>query len=119
MATLTVQTSDSDGLIPTYNSVAAGGDQFRNTGDVVLYIKNVNAATRTVTVTAQTSSVDIPRFGTVAIADAAVTVSATTGEQFLGPFPAAVFNDGSNNAQITYSAATGLTVAVIKVIKTP
>lgn len=122
MADLTVQSVDEDGLEATYNSAASAGDTFTNTGDVILHVKNTNGATRVITVTAQTSAVqDVPGMGTMTHADATMTISATTGELFMGPFPTHIFNtlSGANagKASITYSAVAGVTVAVLRVRK--
>ena len=115
MATFTVESSDEDGLAATYNSAASGGDQFANDGRIVLHIKNTNASARTVTVTAQNTSIPKRGFGNLTKSNAAVSVPGTTGERFLGPFPMDAFNDASGNCQITYTAETGVTVAVIKI----
>jgi hypothetical protein len=117
VATFSVESVDEDGLAATYNSAAAGGDQFANNGEIVLHIKNTNASARTVTVTAQNTSVSKPGMGSLTKANASVSVPGTTGERFLGPFPTDAFNDSSGNCQITYTAETGVTVAVLKVTK--
>lgn len=117
MATFSVESVDEDGLAATYNSAAAGGDQFANDGQVILHIKNTNGSARTVTVTAQNTSYNKPGMGSLTKANASVSVPATTGERFLGPFPTDAFNDSNGNCQISYTAETGVTVAVLKVIK--
>ena len=114
MATLVPEDSSESGLTPTFNTVAAGGDQFANNGNIVLYIKNTNAAARTVTVAAQSTSYTKAGFGSLTKSNAAVVVPATTGERVLGPFPIDAFNNASGNCQITYSAETGVTVAIIR-----
>ena len=113
MATLTVNDTDLDGFTFTsgttpYVACTAGGDQFLNTGDVYVHLKNTNAATRTATFNSQRlcdQGFDH---------DQAVIVGATTGEAFVGPFPTARFNDTSGFVLITYSAVTNLTIAVFR-----
>lgn len=114
MATLTVQDSSESGTTPTFNGAAGGGDQFANNGKVLLWLKNTDGSTATVTVTAQQASVSKPGFGSLTKSNAAVTVPATTGERVLGPFPIDAFNNSSGNCLITYDSVTALTVAVIR-----
>ena len=49
-----------------------------------------------------------------AIADQTVSVPATTGDKFIGPFPASLFNDASEKVSYTLSDTVGLSVAVIR-----
>ena len=114
MATLTPQDASESGLTHTFISVAAGGDQFANNGKVILLLKNTNGSPRTVTVTAQQSTVTKPGFGSLTKSNASVSVPATTGEVVLGPFPIDAFNDASGNCLITYTADSGVTVAVVR-----
>jgi hypothetical protein len=110
MATLAVQTVDRSGLDPTFAAVAAGGDQFLNTGGEFVVIKNANAATRTVTfVTQQTVDSE-------AVADKAVVVPGTGGGgmTIAGPFPTKVYNHPTTGrVSMTYSdSGADLTVAI-------
>ena len=110
MAVLTVQQVALAGLTPTYASAAAGGDSFANDGNVVLHVKNTNAAARTVTVTSQVQATP----GRVA-ANNAVVVPLTVGDKFIGPFDPTIWNDANGLTQITYSAETGVTIAAVRV----
>ena len=113
MATLTTQSISRTGVQVTYAACAGGGDSFTPGADVFLHVKNTNAATRTVTITA-------PRdvMGAVAMGDPAVVVAATTGDNMIGPFPADIFGDPTDGlADITYSAVTNLSIAVFQVTK--
>ena len=115
MAALTVQTVAEAGITPSYASAAAGGDTAKNeNGDVFLHVKNTNGATRTVTVTAQTTAASPPGMGAMTKANVSVVVPATTGDKMIGPFAPLAFNDSSNNLVITYTAVTGLTIAAVK-----
>ncbi len=115
MATLTIFTPTATtvgagaGDVLTPANAAAGGDQFLNDGRTVLYFKNTNATTRTITIaTAGT-------IGGLAIAD--VTVAVAENEvRLVGPFEPRIYNDASGYVQLTYTAvATLLTVAAIRV----
>lgn len=109
MATLTVLTaSPSSGQALGAAAVAAGGDQFLNDGDIILYFKNTNASSRTVTVATGGT------IGGLAIADVTVAL-AQNEEKVVGPFDPRIFNDSSGYVQLTYTAATDVTVAAIRV----
>lgn len=80
-----------------------GGDSFPNDGKTFFRIKNGGSAI-TVTVQAVKASdqglLESPVFD----------VGATTGEKWLGPFPAAEFNDVNGRVIVNYSAITTVTV---------
>jgi hypothetical protein len=98
-----------NGLGATYNATNAGGDKFTPGDKTILHFKNTNAATRTVTIVTP---------GTVAEfaeADMTAVIPATTGDKFLGPFPAYLFAGSDGYASMSYDAVTGLTVAVIQI----
>ena len=116
MADLPIQEVVEAGAAPTFTAVAAGGDAVLNLeGNIILYFKNTDVGARTVTVTAQDISEKVPGFGDMTKGDAILTVPATTGEIVAGPYPRRAFNDALGKFQLTYDAATGLTVAVLKV----
>jgi len=108
MATLTVQVSDADGLLPTFNAVASGGDVFANPGDVLLLFRSTSGA-KTVTVATPAT------VSGLAIDNPAITVPAS-GFQFAGPFNPDLFN-ASGNVSLTYSNKVALTVAVVRAKK--
>jgi len=114
MATLTVYTpvattigAGAPAVLAPANC-AVGGDQFLNDGRTILYFKNTNVTTRTVTIaTAGT-------IGGLAIADVTVAV-AQDETRIVGPFDPRIYNDASGYVQLTYTAvATLLTVAPIR-----
>jgi hypothetical protein len=73
----------------------------------------VGTRSRRITVTVVTPRTD-PESGQ-SIADVSVSVPATTGDRMIGPFPAHSFADPTDGlADITYSSATSVTVAVFK-----
>lgn len=108
MATLAVQKAVVTGLTPSYSAAAGGGDQFANSGKAMLHIKNGSGGSINVTVNSQTNcSQGFDH-------DAVVAVPAGA-ERMIGPFPKGRFDDANGNVQITYSAVTSLTVAVVEV----
>lgn len=102
-ATLTRESLGDLALEATYADAATStGDLALNTdGKLLLHAKNLGAATATVTVTAQTTSREIPGFGTLTRADIVATL-APSEEAFLGPFPKSSFNTASGNVSISY-----------------
>ena len=105
---ITVQTLARAGLSATYEACDTNGNYFTNDGMTFIHIKNANAGTPTLTI-ATANTVD-----GLAIADRTVTMFATTGDKMIGPLPASVYNDANGRVQLTYSAVTDLTIAVIK-----
>lgn len=82
------------------------GDQFLNTGREILYLKNTNAVTRTVTITSHAS---IQGLG---LDNVGFTI-AQNEEKLIGPFDPRLFNDGNGLVAITVTGA-GVNVTVIK-----
>jgi hypothetical protein len=106
MATFTVQQVTRAGVVPTYNTAAAGGDAFANDGKVWVHVKNGAIA---LNITFETTiTVD-----GLAVADLVVAVGATT-EKVIGVFPTNWYNDGSNLVQMTYDDESNVTIAVMK-----
>lgn len=113
MATLTVQVINHTGLAVTYAAVAAAGDQFANDGRTFIHVKNVNAASRDVTVDSNNNCSQGFDHNLV------VTVPATTGERMIGPFSPGRFDDNSGNVQLTYESEVGVTIAVLRLVANP
>lgn len=109
MATLSPQVPSLSGLTPSYSAANAGGDQVLCDDRLFLHVKNTNGSSRDVTI-ATPGNVD-----GLAIADVVVTVPATTGDKMIGPLKASLFADANGYAQITYSAATNVTVAAVRI----
>jgi hypothetical protein len=109
MATLTVQTTDLDGVVPSYVAAAGGGDEFPNDGRTMLHLKNGSGGAITVTVDAL---VDCDQ----GFNHDSVTSVGAGAEAMIGPFDIRVFNNQTTQrAAITYSDVTTLTIAAIKV----
>lgn len=106
MASLSAQ-SVGQSLADTVFSSASGGGDTAPTGDnVVLLVKNADASSKTVTLeTAAT-------YRGLAVADVAVVVAAgKTATIPLGP--KALYAQANGRVNLTYSAVTSVTVAVI------
>lgn len=110
MAVLTVQQLTRAGITPTYAAAAGGGDSFPNDGHTFVQFKNTNAAARNVTIVTQIT-VDGK-----AVADDVINVPLTTGDKIVGPFPSGIYNDVNGLIQMTYDAATNLTVGVFRLV---
>ena len=72
------------GTTPSYAAVNAS-DTFVPDQFTFLHVKNTNAATRVITVVTTSTGV-----GGQAVADVAVTIAATTGDEMIGPFPPSI-----------------------------
>jgi len=103
MATLAVIDPVLEGVVFTPVAAAAGGDQFPNDGNTLLYVNNGSGAPITVTIVAQ--YVD----GNVPLTDVATAVAAG-GARIFGPFPTRYFNNALGLVSLTYSGVTTLTV---------
>ncbi|CAO3428687.1 hypothetical protein [Azospirillum argentinense] len=116
MALLTVQAISEAGAALTYAAAASGGDTFVNADDrTFLHVKNGSASSVNVTVTAQTTSTNVPGFGPVTKANQVVAVPAN-GDRLIGPLPTKAFNNPANSqVSVSYSATTTVTVAVVRV----
>ena len=108
MATLTPQVIALAGITPTLVAAEAGGDEFVNSGRDFIHIKNGDAAAMDVTVNSQAPCSQGEDH------DVVVTVPATSGEKFIGPFPKDRFNDTAGKVQITYSAVTSVTIGIVR-----
>lgn len=112
MAALTVQNTGlgTSALEPTYAAASAGGDTFVNgDGRVILHVKNGSGASIDVTITTPYSL-----RGGIAVDDPVTAVPAGE-DRMIGPFDPAVFNAAAGTGvSVSYSAATSVTVAAIR-----
>lgn len=113
MADLTIHNVSEDGANVTFASASAGGDAAFNDGRTMLLINNGSGSSVTITVTAQTTSVEKPDFGDLTKPNATCAVPAGETQPF-GPFSPEAFNDSNGDIAITYSATTSVTIAAIK-----
>lgn len=107
MATLTVQATDLDGLEATYNAVAAS-DVFANDGKTIIHVVNASGTADTVGIVS-TQTVD-----GLAVADAGGSVPGGE-DRFFGPFKPSVFNNASQQVQVTHTQTTSVTMAILRV----
>ncbi len=94
------------------------GNTFTNTGYEFIEVINASGAPITVTSDAfPAGGQGAP--GGLTVTDPTVSVPATTGRRRIGPFPRALFNNGSSKVTITYSAVTSVTVGVYRLTPSP
>lgn len=109
MAVLNVQQAKRAANSIAMTSADTGGDSWANSGAEALLVENAGTSSVTLTFTTY-KTVD-----GLAVNDLQVVVPA--GETHLvGPFPTDIYNDPDGNAQVSYSSATGVKVAVVKVV---
>jgi len=104
MAALTVTSVSTAGATVSAAAAAGGGDTFANTGSELFYV--INGGGSPITVTFATGTY----FGGEPITARAVSVNNGVTKIF-GPFRPDIFGTTVN---VTYSAATSVTVAVFK-----
>lgn len=114
MATLTVQTpSQTSGLLPSFTAAnSSDAIPFDPDQRTYLHVKNGGGSSITVTITAQTTSSNIPGLGAGTIANMSSAVAAGA-ERIFGPFPQA-FADGNGLVQVGYSGVTSVTAAAVR-----
>ena len=110
MATIAARKIIEGGLASSLSTAATGGDEFVNTGVEFIRIRNdkTDSTVYTVRVTAQTTSIKHPTYGTVSKSNTDVVVNAGA-DAYIGPFKQGVWNDTNNKVQISYR--TGSTYA--------
>lgn len=108
MAELTPQVVVLAGITPALVAAEAGGDEFENSGRDFIHIKNGGGSPIDMTVNSQAACSQGSDH------DVVVSIPATTGEKFIGPFPKDRFDDAANKVQITYSAVTSVTIGIVR-----
>ena len=112
MAELTIQQITEAGGSVTYSAAAGGGDTADNGGSTFLNIKNGGGSEVTVTITAQTTSVESSIYGDLTKANASIAIE-SGAEAFIGPFKPSSFNNTDGEIAITYSGVTSVTIAAL------
>ena len=108
---VTVQPIAVGGTTATYTSTGLTTTdtyQIANEGRTFLHFKKTGAGAATITIVTQAT---VQGFS---IADVTFTIPATTGDQFVGPFPASLFNDSSSLVNFTLSDTVGLSMAALR-----
>lgn len=107
--TITYQQVVRTGLEETTEAAdGTNGNQFANDGRMVLHVINGGGSPINVTI-ATPNQVD-----GLAISDQVVAVT-NAEERFIGPFPPGIYNDSDGYVQVTYSSATSVTVALLRI----
>ena len=112
MATIVAQAVSESGISPTYTATDVAGDFVDNGGNTFLHFINADELETTITITAQTTSVDNQLYGDLTKANATLVLAASS-EGFIGPFPTAAYSNDDQQIAITYSSVTSLTVAAL------
>jgi hypothetical protein len=109
MALLTYQPITTTGMTPTFAAADAAGDTIPPDNGGLLYFKNASASATTITIATPGNT----KYG-AAIPDVAVSVAAG-GEGVIGPLPYDLGDFGDGLVHVTYSSATSLTVAALRI----
>ena len=113
MAALSTQDVILAGLVASYAAVNSSETiNISNDERAMLHVKNANAASVNVTVTAVRTSVAVHGLGTLTVADEVIAVAAGT-EAFIGPFTQGYIGPNGDVA-VAYSITASVTAAVIK-----
>jgi len=104
---LTVQTMTSAGLEATFTAANADGNFFENNGRTFIWIKNGDVSDHSIVI-------DSPGACDQGFYHDVTVVVAAGEERLIGPFTTARFNDTNGNVNVTYSAVTSVTIAVVK-----
>lgn len=107
---ISVEKMSKNGLTATYTGSLNTVDDFyvRNSGKMFLHFKKSGVGDCDVTL-------DTPRtVSDLTIEDPVVTVPASTGDVFIGPFAPGLFNDVSGDLHFNIDDAVGLTVAAVE-----
>ena len=109
---VTPQACSDAGITPTWTAPTVDGIMIPGDGQTKVIVRNANASACVVTVQTpeQRAGLDV--------AERTVSVPATTGEQIIGPFPAAQYNRPTGGADagkvyIDFSVQASVTYAVI------
>ena len=108
MAVLTPQAVGIPSILPTFAAASAGGDSFVQANDQVLVVKNGGGSPINVTIVVPGND----DFGT-ARPDVVVAVANAT-ERYI-PTSHLLYNDGTGNVSVTYSAVTSVTVGLFNI----
>jgi hypothetical protein len=94
----------------TLSAANADGHSIQNDGDIIVIVKNTNAATRDITFVA----VD-DQFGRAE--DIVLTCPVTSGHTVAGPFPKHLFNQAGGLLNVDFEAVVDVTVAALRISK--
>lgn len=118
MATISVQSIASAGLVPALAAVAAS-DEFVDDGkgNTFLEVANANGSSINVTIAVKNAGpYRLPGLGLVTLASIVVAV-ANGARKFIGPFSEAYIDQSTGRVQVSYSATSGVTAGAFKLAK--
>lgn len=107
MALLSAQTPVITGTTPSYVAASASDTLKHTTDNSFLIVRNAGGSPDTVVVVIPGS-----KYGQ-ATPDVSVTVPATTGERWIGPFKSDMVDPTSKVITVTHSFTTSVTVALV------
>lgn len=107
MALLNAQSPVITGATPTYSAASASDTLKHTTDHSFLIVRNAGGSPDTVTVVVPGTKYGQP------VADVTVTVPATTGERWIGPFKDDMVDPTSKVITVTHSFTTSVTVALV------
>lgn len=114
MATITSIISSELGKTIEWTEGGESGDKFENNNKQLLFIKYTGEGTVTVTITAQQTDATSAQWGDLTKSNATDTIS-NDEIIIMGPFATFPFNDSDGYVNVTYSSATGISVAVLDI----
>lgn len=118
VTTITPQNIVMTGLTPAYAAANADGSKIPcdSSERLFLQLKNTNGSTRTVTIDLPDTAGNIPGYGAVTLADAAIVIPITSGDKMIGPIPPR-YIDSTGFVNISFDAVTDLTIAAFKLAR--
>lgn len=117
--TLTVQEASLDGLNLSLTTLTETDIEFAIDSELrtILVVVNNQAASKTLTITTQSTSVQVRGYGTIDVADKVITIPASS-TRYVGPFADTRFQDASGLVQASFSSFVTLDVAAMKIPNT-
>lgn len=115
MAELAVQSISKAGIADVSGALTAAdvaGDSVRSSSGIFIAMENADAASHTLTVTAPTSTIDCPGYGSLPVSDITLTVAAD--DIGFVSIPSA-YIDGNGSFSWTYDAVTSVTIGVFSI----
>lgn len=96
-----------------FTAASSGGDKIvppNSSSQLILEFKNTNVAARTVTITAQITSREVPDFGPMTLADKVLALA--QDEEAVVKIPRSGFNDAAdaNKIAVTYDSEVGVSL---------
>ena len=97
----------------TMTAASGGGDEYANDQRTILLIQNAAASARAITITAQRTSVTVPAFGVLTIANIVVAMTGI-GLAVMQASPGGYNNNTNGRADVTINTAASVSYAAIR-----